>query len=617
MPVAEALGRVTAEPVWALRSSPTFPAAAMDGIAVRAADTAGAAPGRPVCLAAGAFDVVDTGNPLHPCRDAVVMRERVHLEDGVAEVEAEASPGHHVRPVGEDIAAGELLLAPGHRLRPVDLAAVAAAGVTELAVRRRARVAILPTGDELRPADASLAPGELADTNSLMLDGQVREADCDARRWPILPDDPDRLAAALVAAAAQADVVLLVAGTSAGRYDHAPDVLRRCGRVVVHGVAMRPGHPTILGVVEQTPVMACPGYPVSAALAFDELALPLIASLEGASVGRRPAAHAHVAIDVRSKRGTHHLLRVRLATVDGGRVAMPLRSGASVLTSLVHADALIAIPAERDSLSTAVAVQPELLRSRTDLDGVLLLAGAPDLALDLLALAIADTGRRRGTTRVAFCEMAPEEGVALVRDGLCHAAAVSGSTGTPPIEHTNGPLMTARLAECEVGLAVAGDRHRRAAPRELLRAGVRVVVGPQGTPARRVFEDAARETGACACEIAEVRSDAAAVATVAGGYGDVAVSPLPVARAVGLTTTPLGRAALDLVIHRAVAERDPALRALLETMRSRSLAAALVDAGYDSWGVAAQRADGGTAFKSRVVHELRRMKVNSGPEATP
>jgi molybdate-binding protein len=114
-----------------------------------------------------------------------------------------------------------------------------------------------------------------------------------------------------------------------------------------------------------------------------------------------------------------------------------------------------------------------------------------------------------------------------------------------------------------------------------------------------------------------VRSDAAAVATVAGGYGDVAVSALPVARAVGLTTTPLGRAALDLVIHRAVAERDPALRALLETMRSRSLAAALVDAGYDSWGVAAQRADGGTAFKSRVVHELRRMKVNSGPEATP
>jgi putative molybdopterin biosynthesis protein len=613
VPLTEALGRVTAEPLWALRSSPAFPAAAMDGIAVRAADTAGAAAGRPVRLAAGTFDVVDTGNRLGSRHDAVVMRERVHLEDGVAEVEAEASPGHHVRPIGEDIAAGELLLGPGHRLRPVDLAAAAAAGVTELAVRRRATVAILPTGDELRPADALLAPGELADTNSLMLDGQASEAGCETRRWPILPDDADRLSAELRTAAAEADLVLLVAGTSAGRHDYAPDVLRRCGRIVVQGVAMRPGHPAILGVVDHTPVMACPGYPVSAALAFDELALPLIASLEGIAVGRRPSAHAHVAAEVKSKQGTRHLVRVRLGTVDGGRVAVPLRGGASVLTSLVHADALLTIPAERDAVPAAAAVDAVLLRAGTDLGGALLLAGAPDLALDLLAIAMADTGRRRAT-RVAFCEMAPEEAVALVRDGLCHAAVVAGSGGASPIERTSGPLISARLAECEVVLAVAADRGR--APADLLRRGARVVVGPHGTPARRVLEDALRALGAPACELTEVRSDAAALATVAGGYAVCAASAAPPARRAALNTIPLGRARLDLVIHRAVSKRDPALRALLDALRSRTLAAILKQAGYTPGDVAVARAAGGTALTSRVASELKRMRIDSSLEAT-
>jgi putative molybdopterin biosynthesis protein len=256
---------------------------------------------------------------------------------------------------------------------------------------------------------------------------------------------------------------------------------------------------------------------------------------------------------------------------------MPLRGGASVLTSLVQADALLTIPAERDGLPAAAAVEPELLRAGRDLGGALLLAGAPDLALALLALAIADTGR--GTTRVAFCEMAPEDAVALVRDGLCHAAVVAGSGGTSPIERTSGPLISARLAECEVVLAVAAD-NGCAAPGDLLRPGASVVVGPPGTPARRVLEDALRALGALACEVTGARSDAAALATVAGGYAVCAASTAPAASRAGLDTIPLGRARLDLVIHRAVSKRDPALRSLLDMLRSRSLAATLKQAGY-------------------------------------
>jgi putative molybdopterin biosynthesis protein len=584
VPVTQALGRVTADPVWALRSSPAFPAAAMDGIAVRAGDTSRATPARPVRLVAGTFDVVDTGNPLPADRDAVVMREHVRLELGAATIEAPAAAGAHVRPAGEDVAAGELLFAPGHRLRAVDLAAAAAAGVTELTVRRPATVAILPTGDELRPAGTRLADGEIADTNSLMLDGQAREAGCETLRWPILPDDPDTLAAALRAAADQADLVILVAGTSAGRKDHAPDVLRRCGLILVRGVAMRPGHPVVLGVVDGTPVMACPGYPVSAALAFDELALPLLASIDRAAAARRPTAPAQLAAGVRSKRGAVERVRVRFGTVDGRPVAVPLRRGASVLTSLARADGLLAIPPEYETVRAGTAVRPELLRPGAPLDLAVLVAGAPDRALDLLALAVAGGPAGERGARVAFCEMPSDDALALVGDGLCHAAAVAGRASVPPVDAGAGGHRVVRLAECDVAIAVAPGARPPARPCELLDGGGRFLAGPRGTPARHVLDETLDAIGADASAITEVRSDAAAVAAVAGGHADGAVITLPAARRAGLATLPLGRAALDLVIHRDVAGRDPAVRALLDALQSAWLRSTLELDGYDTGG---------------------------------
>src|SRR3989440_4937966 len=203
VPVAEAAGLVTAVPVWAVRSSPPFDAAGMDGIAVRAADTLGASETTPEWLSTSAYDVVDTGDPMPDGRDAVVMREHVHYDDASrAELRAAVPPYQHVRSIGEDVSATELLLPEGHRLRAVDLAAAAAAGASELRVRRRPVVAVLPTGDELKPIGEATGPGEILDTNSLMLAAQAREAGCEARRLPICPDDPERIAAAVREAAA-------------------------------------------------------------------------------------------------------------------------------------------------------------------------------------------------------------------------------------------------------------------------------------------------------------------------------------------------------------------------------------------------------------------------------
>ncbi len=242
-------------------------------------------------------------------------------------IDAPVAPGTHVRGVGEDVATGELVLAPGRRLGAMDLALAAAAGHAELAVHRAPVVAILPTGDELRPAAAELAVGELADTNSIMLEAQAREAGCRTVRAPILPDDPDRLAAAIRDAAGRADLVLVIAGTSAGRGDHAPDVLRRIGRIVVRGVAMRPGHPAVLAVVDGTPVMGCPGYPVSAALAFEDLAVPLVAAMSGAAAAEAPRVPA--ALGAASPRREARPSACALRSARSRAAGSPCRSAAA------------------------------------------------------------------------------------------------------------------------------------------------------------------------------------------------------------------------------------------------------------------------------------------------
>src|SRR5215213_3748398 len=335
LPLAEALGRVTAAPVWARRSSPSYDAAAMDGIAVRARDTLGATETAP--RAVPAFTVVDTGDALPPGSDAVVMREHVHWEAGVPQLRAAVSPWQHVRTIGEDVSATELLLPEGHRLRPVDLAA-AAAGHVRLTVRRAPRVVVIPTGDEVRPLGSEPAPGELLDTNSLMLVAQAHEAGCVAEATDVLPDDPAAIERELRDAAGRADLVIVIAGSSAGRDDHTAAVVRAAGALLVHGVAVRPGHPVVLGTVEGTPVLGAPGYPVSAALTFELFALPLLAALEGTAPVARPRARARLARRLASSMGADDWVRVRLARVGGALVAAPLPRGAGVLTSLVRAD---------------------------------------------------------------------------------------------------------------------------------------------------------------------------------------------------------------------------------------------------------------------------------------
>ena len=306
------------------------------------------------------FDEIDTGDPLPDGRDAVVMREQVvRGADGGVALRAPARSGQHVRAVGEDMLAGEPLLPAGHRLRPVDLAAIAAGGHRSVVVRRRPVVAIVPTGDEVRPLGSDLRRGEVLDTNSLMLAATFGEAGAATRVAPVQPDDPARLVAAVRRAARGADLVAVLAGSSAGRDDHTAEVVRGLGSVVVHGVAVRPAHPVLLGVLRgRRPVIGVPGYPVSAALAVELFALPLLGQLLGTQRVPRPTVPTRLAADVASRPDVDEYVLVAL---DAMGSAVPVRRGAGARSALVRAGGMLRVPPGRAGYRAGDRVEVELL----------------------------------------------------------------------------------------------------------------------------------------------------------------------------------------------------------------------------------------------------------------
>jgi putative molybdopterin biosynthesis protein len=560
VPLEEAVGRVTAEPVWARRSSPPFDAAAMDGIAVRAADTLGAGETSPVRLGADRYEVVDTGDPMPAGRDAVVMREQVHWHGDAVELRAAAAPYQHVRSIGEDVSAAELLLPAGHRLRPVDMAAAGAAGMTELAVRRAPVVATIPTGDEIRPIGAELGPGQLPDTNSPMIAAQAAELGCEVVRHDIVPDVPERIVAAVREAAAGADLVVVIAGSSAGRDDHTAAAIAEAGTLAVHGVAVKPGHPVVLGAADATPVLGAPGYPVSAALTFDIFAAPLLARLEGAPAPDWPRAQARLARKLASSMGTDDWVRVRLGRVGGRLVATPLPRGAGVLTSLVRADGLLVVPASLEGHHAGEEVEVRLLRGVGEIERTIVATGSHDLVLDLAASALRE---RDPGIALASSNVGSLAGLAALRDGLCHLAGShlldpdTGEYTLPWIERLmpHHEVAVVRLTHREQGLIVApGNPLGLEAIGDLTRPGLRYVNRQRGAGTRVLLDHSLSRRGIGPDTIEgyarEEHTHLAVAAAVAADRADCGLGVLAAARAFGLGFVPVAKEPYDLVLER-------------------------------------------------------------------
>ena len=387
----ESLDRITAEAVFAKCCSPLFNAAAMDGIAVKSAETAGASEERPLTLEPGTdYKVIDTGDPIKAPFDAVVMAEDVTEEAGSDRVMITRSvPGwQHVRPIGEDIAAGEMLLPSHHKIRPVDIGVLLAGGILEVKSFNKPQVSVIPTGTEIIKPHENPKEGDIIDSNSGMFAAMVTEAGGIPHRCGIVPDDYEKIKETVLREIKNSDMVIINAGSSAGTEDYTVHVLREIGEVIIHGVAMKPGKPVILAIVQGKPVIGLPGYPVSAYLAFENFVTPVLKKLAGRdnSGGSTPRKSVKAVLSKRIVSSLKHreYVRVKVGKVGDKLICAPLARGAGAAMSLVRADGFCVIPQESEGFEAGETVDVELYTDITRIENTLVSIGSHDMIIDVM-----------------------------------------------------------------------------------------------------------------------------------------------------------------------------------------------------------------------------------------
>jgi putative molybdopterin biosynthesis protein len=405
----DSLGRVTAEPVFAKISSPHYQAAAMDGVVVRARDTYQASESYPRKLRVDRdFYFINTGNPIPFGFDAVIKIEDINpvgkigqreikkkdialdladREEGSIEeimIFSSAFPGQHIRNIGEDLVANQLIIPINQRIRPVDLGALLAGGVNQLLVRKKPKVAVIPTGYELIQPGEEILPGKIIEYNSKIIKSLISEWGGKVKVYEIVKDAPEDLKKILQKVCQQSDIIVVLAGSSAGSKDFTPEIIRSLGEVLVHGVAIMPGKPTILGIINKTPLIGLPGYPVSAIISAEQFLKPLVFTRLGLTMSKRRKIKVHMAHQVVSRLGDEEFLRVKLGNIGKKMMAYPLPRGAGVITSLVEADGIIRIPSLKEGLDLEEEVNVELWKDLDTIRHNIIVTGSHDLILDIL-----------------------------------------------------------------------------------------------------------------------------------------------------------------------------------------------------------------------------------------
>ena len=605
LPVAECLGRVTAAPVWARISSPHYHASAMDGYAVCAEDTAGATETMPKRLVLGVeATYVDTGDPLPAFANAVIMIEDTQLvgegDETVVEIMAATPPWRHVRPMGEDIVATQLVLPSNHQLRPQDLGAAVGCGHTHLAVRRQPRVAIIPTGTELvslndPDSQERLQPGDIIEYNSIVLGAMAEEWGCVVSRFAPLPDDFEMIRSAVVSALAEHDLVVVNAGSSAGSEDFTARVVDSLGQVVVHGIAIRPGHPVILGVAQGKAIAGIPGYPVSAAMTFDLLVKPVIYRWLGLVPPLAPTVQATLTQKVHSDMGEDEFLRVTVGQVGDRLVTTPLQRGAGVIMSLVQADGIVRIPRFSEGEHAGAAVTVHLLRRPESIRNTIVCIGSHDLTLDVLA----DQLRRlRPDLSMASANVGSYGGLLALQRGDSHLAGshlLDEETGDYNIRFIRELLPDRRMILLRfVGrvqglMTPAGNPKALHGLQDLTRPDVYFVNRQRGAGTRVLLDYELKKLGIARRQVQgyerQEYTHLAVAAAVKSGAADCGLGILAAARALDLDFVPLFNERYDLVIPQDYYNGE-LLAPLLKVARSPEFAATVQAlGGYDTQGI--------------------------------
>ncbi|MCL2169961.1 MAG: molybdopterin-binding protein, partial [Defluviitaleaceae bacterium] len=413
-----ALGKMTAQAVFARNSSPMYDCAAMDGIAVESRKTHGAGGTSPMTLqSVEDYVAVDTGDPVKPPFDAVIMAEDVvENPDGTVTIRQSVAPWKNVRPVGEDIVQGDMILPSRHKIRPVDIGVMISGGISKVVVEKPVSVAIIPTGSELVEVDAPMRDGSIIESNSYMLEALTTENGAIPARMPIVPDAYDTIKSKLLEAVENHDIVLVCSGTSAGREDYAIHALKDIGEVVAHGVAQKPGKPVILAVVKGKPVIGVPGYPVAAYLTFENFVKPLLTERIYENVVKVTLTRNLV-----SSFKSRDYVRVKVGLIGEKLVATPLARGGGAAMTLVRADGFCIIDQSVEGLDAGFEADVILSRKLKDIEGQVVSVGSYDALLDIAADLMRIEHENAGLAVVLASGVA---GLMALKNGEAHIAPI-------------------------------------------------------------------------------------------------------------------------------------------------------------------------------------------------
>jgi putative molybdopterin biosynthesis protein len=597
--VQEAAGRVTAEPVFARFSSPSHHLAAMDGIAVRAEATFETTVDRPKELRIGKdCFLINTGQIMPEGTNAVIMIEHVMmLDEKTVQIEAGAYPWQNVRKVGEDIVATELLLPQNHLITPYEIGALINGGIFDVAVKEKPRVLIIPTGSELMsPRDVdrdSLPSGRVVESNSAILGALIKTSGGEYRPHPIVPDVFEEILDAVRGAVhGDAHIVMISAGSSAGSEDYTASVIRQLGEVLVHGVTMMPGKPTVLGIINDRPVIGNPGYTVSAIMAFEQFTQPLIYRMLGLQPPERPKIKVRAARKMASKLGLDEFVRVKLGRVKDTIVASSLPRGAGAVTTLTQADGIIRIPSHVEGVLDGEVVEAELLRDLQQIENTVVVVGSHDNTLDVLGNQMRVKDCRFGLTSSNVGSLG---GLIALRKGYCHTAGchlLDTETGGYNISYVRRYLPDLRvklvnLAYRQQGLMVSkGNPKGITGIGDLARDDIAFVNRQAGSGTRILLDYRLAELDISPENIQgydqEEFTHMSVAVTVLSGGADTGLGIYAAAKALGLDFVPMVTEEYDLVIPEAFFG-DEKIQLMLEVMGSRAFRD-LVDkmGGYDT-----------------------------------
>ncbi len=563
------LGRVTAKPVWAKLSSPHYHSAAMDGYAVKSTTTVSATETSPITLQTPTnAEYVDTGNPMPSWSDAVIPIEQVHKTSTISEtnitIYKSAAPWQHVRPMGEDMVTTELVLPAFHCLRPADLGAIAASGHSTVNVITQPTVAIIPTGDELVEIGTLPKPGQIIEYNSLILSSQIKTWKALPKCYPIVQDNKKDIKKTLLNAALNNDLIILNAGSSKGSKDFAADIISEIGEVVVHGIAVRPGHPVILGAIEHpdkkkpVPIIGVPGYPVSTVLTTELLIKPLLLKWQGIEHQKPIEIKASLPRKIMSPIGDDDFVRVAVGKVGDKTIAIPLARGAGVISSLVRADGLLCIPRFTEGYSHQSSVNINLYTHPSKINKTIIAIGSHDILLDLLSQHLS---KNYNDTRLISTNSGSIGGLASLKREECHMSGshlLDPETGEYNKSYvkqylSNIPSSIIYLANREQGLIVQpGNPKQIKSLHDLTKPDITFVNRQLGSGTRVLLDYHLNLQNIPIDKISGYDRDQythlTAAATVSSGAADVAMGIRAASFALGLDFIPFTTEEYDLII---------------------------------------------------------------------